>query len=72
MKTLDTSNTRNFKASHIRMILAVVGILTAVLCAMALLQDVRAAELLNTRAPHGLEISKIMDSDLVDNVKISL
>jgi hypothetical protein len=74
MKMFHTTNTRNVPASHgrVRLVLAVVGIVTAVLCAMALLQDVRAAEPLDARAPRLLEISKIMASDLVGEVKIRL
>lgn len=74
MKTLHTTNPLSGTSTHarIRLVLAVVGIVIAVLCAMALLQDVHATTPLDANAPRLLEISKIMASDLVGAVKIWL
>ncbi len=72
MKTLHTINTSNVTVSHasVRLILAIVGIVTAVLCAIALMNDVRAAELFQARIPRLLELPKIMVADFVSHVKI--
>ena len=74
MKTLHTTHPHHVTATHarIRLALAVVGIITAVLCAMALLQDVRATTTSETKPPRLLQISKIVASDLVGEVKIRL
>lgn len=69
MKTLHTT-TRNVANTHgrIRAILAIVGILIAVLCSIALLQDMHATEALNANVPRLRKTSGIVVSDFVGKV----
>jgi hypothetical protein len=66
MKTLHT-NTRKVISNHggNRMALAIAGIVIAILCSIALLQDVRSAEAFNANVPSLLETSRIVVSDFV-------
>jgi hypothetical protein len=61
------ADTRKLISNHggIRLILAIAGILIAILCCFALLQDVRSAEELNASAPRLTETSRIAVSDFV-------
>ncbi|WP_276372734.1 hypothetical protein [Chryseolinea sp. H1M3-3] len=73
MKTFHTITPANVTISHVRVrfILALVGIVTAILCAITLMHDdVHAADLFQASVPHLLETPKIMFSDLVGAIKI--
>ena len=48
-----------------RMVLAIAGIVIAILCSIALLQDVRTAEAFNANIPSLLETSRVVVSNFV-------
>jgi hypothetical protein len=73
MKTFHTITPANVTTSHVRVrfILALVGIVTAILCAITLVHDdVHAADLFQAKVPHFLETPNVTVSDLVGAVKI--
>jgi hypothetical protein len=49
MKTLDTTTASNVTSSHarVRLVLALAGIIIAILCSVALVRDMRSAERLD-------------------------
>jgi len=47
------------------MVLAIAGIVIAILCSIALLQDVRTAEAFNANVPSLLEASRVVVSNFV-------
>lgn len=71
MKTLHTTNTRNANHNHerIRSFMTLIGIVTVMLCFVALLQESRAAERIDTRVPRLLESTQIVAAGLVAEVK---
>lgn len=70
MKTLETTTTRNIKTNHgrIRLVLALAGIVIAILSSLALLQDMRTAEQFNLKVSTPFETSKIVTPDLLGKV----
>ena len=73
MKTLDT-NARNHTTSHgrIRLVLALAGILIAILSSLALVQDIRTAERFNVKVSSPFETAKIVTPDLLGKAVIQL
>jgi hypothetical protein len=70
MKTIHTTDrTIINNPALIRSALAVAGILIAVLCLLTLWHEAGSAERMDTRAPHLLEFSKLVATDLVSGVK---
>lgn len=71
MKALHTTNTRNANHSleRVRSVMTLTGILTAMLCFVALLQEPRAMEGRDAGLPRLLETSKIVATDLLTEVK---
>lgn len=71
MKTLHTTTTRNTHLSHtrIRSIAILTGIVTAILCLVALRQEALSTERMNVDVPHLLETSKLVAADLLIEVK---
>jgi hypothetical protein len=70
MKTIHTTD-RNIISNHarVRFVLTLAGIVIAVLCSLALWQEARSAERIDTRVPHLLEFSRLVATDLVGEVK---
>jgi hypothetical protein len=70
MKTLHTT-IRNVANNHgrIRAILAILGIVIAVLCSIAMLKDMHTMEALNANVAHLMEIPKIVVSEFVGQTK---
>ena len=74
MKTIHTTTERNIinNPSWIRSALTVAGIVIAVLCLLALWHEAGSTERMDTRAPHLLEFSRLVATDLVTEVKADL
>lgn len=70
MKTLHTTDrTIINNPALIRSALAVAGILIAVLCLLTLWHEAGSAEHMDTSAPHLLEFSRLVATDLVSGVE---
>jgi hypothetical protein len=71
MKTIHTTTDRNIinNPAHIRSVLTVAGIVIAILCLLALWHEAGSTERMDTRAPHLLEFSRLVATDLVSEVK---
>ena len=74
MKTLNTTTTRNTNLSHtrIRSVAILTGIVTAILCLVALRQEAHSTERMNVNAPQLVQTSKIVATDLLMEVKALL
>lgn len=74
MKTLHTTTTRNANHSHqrVRSFLTLAGVVTAMLCLIALLHEARAAEHMETKVPRVLETSRMVAVDLLGQIKTLL
>jgi hypothetical protein len=73
MKILDTNAARNNTTSHgrIRLVLALAGILIAILSSLALVQDIRTAERFDVKVSSPFETAKIVAPGL-SNVDLRL
>ena len=71
MKALHTTNSRNANHSHqrIRSVMTLTGIVTVMLCFVALLQEPRSVERIDARVPRLLESTQIVAAGLVAEVK---
>jgi hypothetical protein len=70
MKTLHTTDHNIINnTSHIRSALTVAGIVIAVLCLLTLWYEAGSSERMDTSAPHLLEFSRLVATDLVSEVK---
>jgi hypothetical protein len=71
MKALHTTNTRkaNISPERVRSFMTLIGIVTVILCFVALLQEPRSMGRMDTRIPRLLETSKIVAADLLAEVK---
>ena len=71
MKTLHTINTRNANNNHqrVRSAMILTGIVTVMLCFVALLQEPPSVKRMDARVPRLLETSRIVAADLFAEVK---
>jgi hypothetical protein len=71
MKALHTTNRQNANHSHVRVrsVMTLAGIVTVMLCFVALLQEPRSMGRIGARVPRILETSKIVAADLLAEVK---
>ncbi len=71
MKALHTTNAQNAKHNHkrVRSVMRLTGIVTVVLCFVALLQEPPSMPRVDSRIPRLLEASKIVAGDLLAEVK---
>jgi hypothetical protein len=71
METIDTTTPLNRTASknRVRLLLTLAGIVTAILCSMTLLQEVRSSKPMNAGVPLLMKSPKIVAVELIGEVK---
>jgi hypothetical protein len=74
MKTPNTHGARNKTTTHrpVRMVLALAGIVIAILSSLTLVQDMRAAERFDLKDSSSFETTKIVTPDLLGKAVIQL